>query len=473
MQSQFVKLPFTHPMSQKSSETVTQACVANTTAKKLHIVLVTETWLPDINGVANSLFQLMRQLKQMGHRISLVRPRQAEAIEQQMGQNFAKTDAHKQAPGFDFSLAIDHQITVKGMAMPYYANLRMGMPNKKELLTQFKSLNADIVHIATEGPLGWVAWQVARTLGIKVSTGYHTAFHDFSRHFFGKNKDKLMLFCLITPIISSVIMSYLRYLHNCCDATCVPSEKTLNELNKLGFKRLTIVGRGVDRLLFNPQRRCSELRKSWGAGEQTTVLMYVGRVSPEKGIDTVIKAFRALQLAQLHRELKLVIVGDGPDKEGLMQEYTSQSIHLAEQDIIFAGFQTGVALAEHYASSDAFVFASQVETFGNVVTEAMASGVPVFAYHDAAAAMLVDSDCGKTVKVGDQTAFVNMIANLPKQHQLHAMRKMAEQKVSKFGWQAPAEAMLAMFYQILGGDDAVQKAEPIKTTSDNIYGYTN
>lgn len=421
-----------------------------TAFRPLHIVLVTETWLPDINGVASSLYQLMRQLKQMGHRISLIRPRQIAEIEQQILQIDPNSDSNSEISRFNFCQAIDEQMTVKGVPIPYYASLRMGLPKTHELVTHFQRLQPDIVHIATEGPLGLQAWRAARRCGIKISTGYHTAFHDFSQHF-----GKSVFAPLLKPIVATAIMGYLRYFHNRCDATCVPSDKTRQELANIGFKNLKVIGRGVDKLLFNPEHRSHELRKAWGAGEQTTVLMYVGRVSPEKGIDTVIKAFRALQLAQLHRDLKLVIVGDGPDKARLMQEYIpSESVNLASQpmtaDIIFTGFQTGEGLASHYASADAFVFASQVETFGNVVTEAMASGLPVFAYHDAAAAMLVDSQCGQTVRVGDEAAFIDMIAHLPKQHQLHAMRHNAETKVADFGWQKPANDMLAMFYAVLG-----------------------
>ena len=168
--------------------------------------------------------------------------------------------------------------------------------------------------------------------------------------------------------------------------------------------------------------------------------MCVSRVSPEKGMDTVIKSFKALQLQQLHRHVKLVIVGDGPYKEALVKR------HANDTSIIFAGFKTGEALASYYASADAFVFASQVETFGNVVTEAMASGLPIFAYHDAAAALLVDDNCGKTVPLGQEQGFVEMISELPKQQQLDQMRLAARHKVAAFSWQKPAQEMLSLIH---------------------------
>lgn len=385
---------------------------------KLHIVLVTETWLPDINGVASSMFQIVQQLKEMGHRITLIRPRQTSEIEQhteQTGENL---------------LAVHHDTQVHSLPIPYYPHLRMGLPCYRLLSQQFARLKPDIVHIVTEGPLGLSALVAAKRQKIKVSAGYHTSFHDFS-HYFG------------WKLVSLPLLSYMKRFHNACNATCVPSHTTEQQLKRFGFKRLFQVGRGVDTQKFSPKHRSTALRQQWQAGEETTVLLCVSRVSPEKGIETVIKGFQALQLEQLHRDVKLVIVGDGPDKDRLEQLYGQ------DDSVIFAGFQTGQALAEYYASADAFVFASQVETFGNVVTEAMASGLPVFAYHDAAAALLVDDSCGKTVKLSDEQGFIDMVANLPKQQQLQTMQTIACQKVAGFSWQRPAEQMQAMFYHVL------------------------
>lgn len=413
---------------------------APTFPRSLHIALVTETWLPDINGVASSLFYLMQQLKQMGHRITVIAPEPAQAV----------------AVDTTLGVAIDEKITVKGMPIPHYSHLRMGLPNKQLLLQKFTALKPDIVHIATEGLLGLTALKVAKKLKIKVSSGYHTSFDDFSRHFGW-------------TLLSSTIMRYLKYFHNRCEATCVPSDKTLQQLQQQGIKNLYLVGRGINKQLFNPQKRNLNLRQAWGAGEETTVLMYVGRVSPEKGIETVIEGFQALQLRQLYRHFKLVIVGDGPAKASLMEKYQKRDLPEHQQDIIFTGFQTGENLAEHYASGDAFIFASQVETFGNVVVEAMASGLPVFAYKDAVAGILVDTSCGETVpieqKIGQKNTFIEMVANLPKLQQLHAMRAVAEQKVENFSWQTPAQAMLAMFYQVLGVDMVIEKIEPVKNAN--------
>lgn len=385
----------------------------------LHIMVVTETWLPDINGVASSMYAILQQLKQMGHRITLIRPSQGEQIE-----------AERLSARANF-MAVNEDKQVSSLPIPYYPHLRMGLPCYRFLYQQIRQCQPDIVHIVTEGPLGFAALMAAKRCGVKVSAGYHTAFHDFSRYFGLK-------------VLAWPLLGYMKHFHNHCHATCVPSQTTEQQLSQFGFKRLYQVGRGVDTQKFSPTHRSLALREKWGAGDETTVLLYAGRVSPEKGIDTVIEGFKALQLAQLHRDVKLVIVGDGPDKARLESQYQG------DDSIIFAGFQTGHILAVHYASCDAFVFASQIETFGNVVTEAMASGLPVFAYHDAAAALLVTPECGQTVTLGDNAAFIEMVRHLPKQQQLAKMRDKASEQVAGFSWQRAALQLLTMFYQVLG-----------------------
>ncbi|WP_230659765.1 glycosyltransferase family 4 protein [Psychrobacter sp. I-STPA10] len=385
-------------------------------AKPLHIVLVTETWQPDVNGVAMSLYQLVSEMVKMGHQVSLVSP----------SKSLVEAKKEREVASLQPSI-VSHHILVKGIPIPRYSDLQFGMPAYKQLKKQFASIRPDIVHIATEGPLGLAALCAAKRLKIPATTGYHTQFHDFSRHFG-------------LGILAHPIMAYFKRFHNWSAATCVPSQKTQNDLQQLGFKRLVQVGRGVDTKHYHPQMRSQALRDSWQVQQQHTVLMMVSRLSPEKGVDLVIQAFKALQSTQLHRAMKLVIVGDGPDRQRLQA--------LAQQcsdDIIFAGMQTGTALAAHYASADAFVFASQVETFGNVVTEAMASGLPIFAFDDAAAGMFVDAHCGQLADMGDTQGFIDMVARLPKACQLQKMGIQARHRVASHSWQRPAVQMLEMF----------------------------
>lgn len=394
-------------------------------SQPLHILLVTETWSPEVNGVAMSLGQLMQQLKLKGHQISLLRPKPKQTLTTDAGHHSnnesPKSEINEQCGSYD--------LQVKGFSIPKYSNLQFGMPAYFKIRRYLKQLQPDVVHIATEGPLGFAALLAAKGLKITVTSGYHTQFHDFSRHFG-------------LGVLARPLMAYFKWFHNMSSATCVPSQKTFKELNERGFKRLYEVGRGVDLARFNPLHRSEELRAQWEARNQHTVLLMVSRLSPEKGIDLVIQSFMALQREQLQRAVKLVIVGEGPDRARL-ESLTADN----KEDIIFTGQKTGKELSEHYASADVFVFASQVETFGNVVVEAMASGLPVYAFDDAAAGMLVTEANGMLINRGDKKQFVEKVANLPKMQILKEQGMAAVNTVAGFSWEYPADQMLTMFFE--------------------------
>jgi len=408
-------------------------------SKPLHILLVTETWSPEVNGVAMSLGQLMTQLALKGHQISLLRPKPRQDLalstsdsrdnQAQNSQMISDTNTTPACPLV--KPIIKNDLQVKGISIPKYSDLQFGSPAYFKIKKQLQHLQPDVVHIATEGPLGLAALLAAKHLNITVTSGYHTQFHDFSRHFG-------------LGVLARPLMAYFKWFHNASKATCVPSKKTFNDLDCLGFRRLYEVGRGVDLERFNPKHRSESLRAQWGAHNQHTVLVMVSRLSPEKGVDLVIRSFKALQREQLQRAVKLVIVGDGPDKSRL-QSLAADS----KDDIIFTGAKTGQDLSMHYASGDVFIFASQVETFGNVVVEAMASGLPVYAFDDAAAGMLVTEKSGKLISVGDEKQFIEKVANLPKMQLLKEQGLQAAKSVEGYSWQRPAEQMLTMFYEAL------------------------
>lgn len=396
-----------HPMLQlPSSSSAHQPSPDHVVSPTLCIALITETWPPEVNGVAHSVFQLAKGLKENGHHILLVRPNQKHRIERSPAEQ---------------------EVLVRGYAIPRYKTLQFGSPAYLKLKQQFALHRPDIVHIVTEGPLGLAALYAAKKLGIPVSSGFHSPFHEFSTHF--------GLGLLLTPLIS-----YLRFFHNRTKITCVPSEKTRGQLQEMGIHDLAIVSRGVDTEQFNPKHRDLNLRKAWGVGEQTTVLLYVGRLSPEKNIDLVIAAYRDLQVEQPLRAVQLVLVGDGPERTRLQK---------LAPDVIFAGMQTGEALSRHYASSDVFVFASQVETFGNVVPEAMASGLAVLAFNDAAAGQLVTSNqSGWLASPKQDKQFKRYAADLPKQIRLQMMGREACARVQAMGWQQAVTQLEQVFYQV-------------------------
>jgi glycosyltransferase involved in cell wall biosynthesis len=308
----------------------------------LRIAVVTETYPPEVNGVARTIGMMVDRLRTRGHSVQLVRPRQGEA------------DAAGGEAGLETILR-------PGVRLPRYQELRMGLPAKRALRRAWRARPPDIVQVVTEGPLGGSAIAAARALRIPVVTEFHTNFHDYTRHYgFG--------------LLTKVVAGYLRRLHNRADRTLVPTLQLQTLLAAAGYHRLAVVGRGIDPELFGPERRSRELRRSWSAGDRDLVVAYVGRLAPEKNLPLFVESCRAMQAVD--SRLRVVLVGDGPEGAAM------RAVH---RDFVFAGMRSGIALAEHYASADILLFPSLTETFGNVTTEAMASRLAVVAFDYAAA----------------------------------------------------------------------------------------
>jgi glycosyltransferase involved in cell wall biosynthesis len=273
---------------------------------------------------------------------------------------------------------------VAGLPIPRYPELRFGLPAHRSLRRIWHNERPDIVHIATEGPLGWSALRVARQLNIPTVSSFHTNFHSYGSHYgYG--------------FLKRMVLGWLRHCHNRTQLTFVPSTDVIRQLQSDGFANLKLLARGVDTALFGPHRRSPELRRDWGATPSTPVALYVGRLAGEKNLGLVVEAWQHMR-SRLP-ELKLVLVGDGPARSALARQ---------APEAIFAGMRSGVDLAAHYASCDCFLFASITETFGNVVTEAMASSLPVLAYNYAAPARFISHQSnGFLAPFGDAPAFLS------------------------------------------------------------------
>ncbi|HEV7492078.1 MAG TPA: glycosyltransferase family 1 protein [Rhodanobacteraceae bacterium] len=329
----------------------------------MRIAIVTETWPPEINGVALTVQSLALGLAALGHSIEVVRPRQDD-------------DAAAAIQGLD-------HLPLPGAALPRYPGLRFGLPAHRRLRRRWSAKRPDVLYIATEGPLGLTALGAARRLGIPVSTGFHTRFDDYARHYgFG----------FLTPIV----YAYLRRFHNRADATLVPTAELAAFLEANRFRNVRLLRRAVDTKLFHPARRDEALRGEWRVGEGGLAVIYVGRIAPEKNLDLAVTAFRAIQ--SHHPSARFVLVGDGPAR---------RTLSAAHPDFIFSGVRRGADLARHYASGDLFLFPSVTETFGNVTLEALASGVPVVAYdYGAAREHMRAADVGACVTLHDRDLFV-------------------------------------------------------------------
>jgi glycosyltransferase involved in cell wall biosynthesis len=352
------------------------------------ITLVTETYPPEINGVALTLARLADGLRGRGHEVSLVHPRR-----------------RGDAPAIDTTLTA-------GLPIPGYRGLRFGLPARGMLAAAWRARRPDVVYVATEGPLGWSAVGAAQEQDIPVVSGFHTNFDGYMKHY-------------RAGWLRRPAGAYLRAFHNRTDATLVPSDDLRVTLAGSGFHRLHVLGRGVDCARFSPARRSPALRAAWGAGDNDLVVAYVGRVAAEKNVELAVDAYRAMQ--SVRSDLRFVVVGDGPARERLAR---------AHPDLVFCGFRTGVELAAHYASADVFLFPSDTETFGTVTLEAMASGLGVVAYDYAAARQHVThTEDGLLVPYRDARAFVaNAVRLACAPALLDRMRRAARDTVLPLDW---------------------------------------
>jgi glycosyltransferase involved in cell wall biosynthesis len=373
----------------------------------MRIAVVTETWPPEVNGVAVTLAMLVQNLSLRNHDVQLIRPRQS------------KSDISMEDAGLE-------EVLMRGMPIPRYPQLKLGLPSKKTLIKTWTLRRPDVVHIATEGPLGWSALQAAKVLKLPVTSDFRTNFQSYSKHY--------GIGWLRKPIVA-----YLRKFHNATACTMVPTNELKRALAENGFLNLKVVARGVDTQLFNQCKRDSNLRSTWGASDQTKVLISVGRMAPEKNLEQVLNAFDALRW--MNDKIKLVMVGDGPLREQYQQRFP---------DIIFPGMLSQKELSVYYASSDLFVFPSQTETFGNVTLEALASGIPVLAFDCAAArdwvspgvnGWLVPEDrpeqfAAQAVNIFRTEGLLEKVTETTRQQQVHLDWSQIAEQVESVLWDA-------------------------------------
>lgn len=330
----------------------------------MRIAVVTETYPPEINGVALTVAGFVSALSAEGHAVHLIRPVQDGLAPENPPPRVEQT-------------------LVRGAPLPRYPGLRLGLPAGRELRRCWRARRPDAVYIATEGPLGWSALRAARAIGIPVATGFHTRFDDYMAHYGA-------------GVLGPLVSGWLRRFHNRAQATLVPTSELAEQLTRAGFRAVRRLARGVDTRLFDPARRDEGLRARWGLTAGDPALLVVGRIAAEKNLELAARAADAIR-ARLPRA-RLIWVGDGP---------AAPALRAARPDDVHCGLQRGEALAAHYASADLFLFPSLTETFGNVTLEAMASGLPVLAFdYGAAREHLRDGVHGRLVPRGDAAAFI-------------------------------------------------------------------
>ena len=386
----------------------------------MNLALITETFPPEINGVAMTFGVIARELGLRGHNVTVYRPWRPDL------------------PG-DATHPEFREVSLPGIQIPGYPLLRLGLPARARLSREWRRERPDLVHVATEGPLGASAVTAARALGLPVTSSFHTNFHAYTQHY------------KIAPLKRAAI-GWLKYVHNRTQKTFAPTEELCRELEELGFTGLKVLSRGVDTRQFSPGRRSEELRKSWGASADTPVVLHVGRMAAEKNYPLLFRAYEAMRKA--NPRCIFVLAGEGPLKASLMR---------AHPDCLFAGFFSRSEIGRYYASADLYVHASTTETFGNVLTEAMASGLAVAGFDYAAARkVVVDGVSGLSVPLGDDEALITAASRLASDPALRdRLRLAARPAVEAQSW----ETVIATFERDLAREAGlslpVERALPI------------
>ncbi|MFC3624799.1 glycosyltransferase family 4 protein [Vogesella amnigena] len=325
----------------------------------MRVMIVTDAWLPQVNGVVRSLLETVRELRAMGHEVALLTPLGGE---------------HDDGEAFTT------------MPLPSYPDIRIALFPYRKVAQSLAAFDADAVHIATEGPLGWAARRWCLRHKQPFSTAYHTRFPEYV--------------AARTRLPLGISYAFMRHFHAPAAAVMAPTPSIVRALRERGFGNVVLWGRGVDTTLFSPGER-ERLETA------PPRFVYIGRVAVEKNIE----AFLQLDLPG-----SKWVVGEGPQLEELRQRYPQ--VH-------FAGVFPQHELARFYRAADVFVFPSLTDTFGLVLLEAMACGTPVAAYPVAGPLDVVGNSGGGVLHQDLRLACLQALA-LDRDH----VRRIAE----RFSW---------------------------------------
>jgi glycosyltransferase involved in cell wall biosynthesis len=273
----------------------------------MRIVLATDAWEPQVNGVVRTLARVARELRDMGDFVEVISPDQFATF-----------------------------------PLPTYPEIKLAMGAFEKVQQRFKAFEPEAIHIATEGPIGLAARRICLEWKLPFTTSYHTRFPEYVS--------------ARLPLPLAAGYAYMKWFHRPSGRLMVATRTMADELQRQGFRNISVWSRGVDTETFQPRRPQDP---DVFEGLARPIWLNVGRVAVEKNIE----AFLALDLPG-----SKVVVGDGPQREELIERYP---------DVRFAGAKLGAKLAAHYASADVFVFPSLTDTFGLVMLEAWASGLPI------------------------------------------------------------------------------------------------
>lgn len=298
----------------------------------MRIAIFSDTYVPEINGVARTLKRYTNYLEENGIEYKLFIPEASTSLPE-----------------------VPHVQRFSSIPFLFYPECRIALPNPLQIKQTLDVFKPTLIHIATPFNLGLYGLRYGKKNNIPMVASYHTNFDDYLDYY-------------RLPFLKKWIWKYMTWFHRPFEKVYVPSIRTREKVISQNLhSHIEVWGRGVDHSYYSPSKITNKIREKFSIKEKN-ILLYVGRIAPEKDIEIVLETFHNLP-DQLKKDTHLLIVGDGP----LLKQMTV----IQHDKITFTGFIEGEELAEVYASSDVFIFPSSTETFGNVVLEAMASGLPV------------------------------------------------------------------------------------------------
>lgn len=372
----------------------------------IRLALFSDTFPPQMNGVSRTLERLVAAARDRGAQVRV----------------FTTTDP---------DLAHDDPDEVRWNSVPFWAypQVRLSAPRAFAARAALAEWKPSIVHVATEFGVGLAGRSAAKALGVPLVTSYHTSFSAYAEFY-------------RLGALADMGWRYFRWFHSAAARTFTPTDAIRAEVEAKGFRNVGVWGRGVDGDRFDPSFRSMEWRRSVGIADDELLVLYVGRIAKEKGLEHALRAMH--ELATVSPEIRFVFVGDGP--------YDAELHAQAPASAIFTGRMSGVPLSTAYASGDVFLFPSVTDTFGNVLLEAMASGLVVIAADAGNTRELVGTERGLIVPVEQPGAIATALQGLHADRAQHdAIRSLARAWAAERTWTNVWNGLFAEYVRAVSG----------------------
>ncbi|WP_430509524.1 glycosyltransferase family 4 protein [Gottfriedia solisilvae] len=371
----------------------------------MKIAIFTDTYVPQVNGVAKTLNRFTNYLNENGHSFHVFSPEDCGAG------------------------STENVTRLKSVPFKIYPECKISLPNFSKIKNKLKEFNPDIIHVATPFTIGLCGLQIAKKLNIPLVASYHTNFDHYLHYY------KL-------TYLESFLWKYLDWFHRPTKKIFVPSKDTLHHLNTKGFNNLSVWTHGVDCSLFKPAEDQEKIKQKYNITSKYTIC-FVGRIAPEKDLDTLTNIMKYSK-QRFGNQLTWVIVGDGPKKEEMMKK-------TGTNQIIYTGYLQKNELAEIYSVSDVMVFPSDTETFGNVVLESMACGTPVIGANAGGVKNIIrDYSTGILCEPKNTLSFCRAIEDcLQQTKMLNRMSKKARDYALTQDWNSILSALILEYEEIV------------------------